>query len=164
MDVGHTLILDDGKLRLTCTGTDKDAHRHQGEGRRQAVEPQRRQPARHNSSPAARSPRKIAAISNAAFEAEADWIALSFIQQPEDVAEVRKMARGRSGILSKIEKPQAVEKIEEIIELSDAIMVARGDLGVEMPLRRCRAHKKRITRAARKAGKPVVVATQMLDP
>jgi len=65
---------------------------------------------------------------------EVDWVALSFIQRPEDLAEVRKIARGRVGLMSKIEKPQAIERIDEIIELSDALMVARGDLGVEMPL------------------------------
>ncbi|WP_062206271.1 pyruvate kinase [Aureimonas sp. AU12] len=92
-----------------------------------------------------------------------DWIALSFIQRPEDLAEARKISRGRVGLLSKIEKPQAVERLEEIIELSDAIMVARGDLGVEMPLEQVPGIQKRITRAARRAGKPVVVATQMLE-
>src|SRR5690606_24043837 len=65
---------------------------------------------------------------------EADWVALSFVQRPDDLAEVRKIARGRVGIMSKIEKPQALERIDEIIELSDAVMVARGDLGVEMPI------------------------------
>lgn len=92
-----------------------------------------------------------------------DWVALSFIQRPEDLAEVRKVARGRVGLLSKIEKPQAIERIEEIIELSDALMVARGDLGVEMPLESVPGMQKQITRLARKAGKPVVVATQMLE-
>jgi len=92
-----------------------------------------------------------------------DWVALSFIQRPEDLAEVRKIARGRVSLLSKIEKPQAVERIDEIIEMSDAIMVARGDLGVEMPLESVPGIQKQITRKARKAGKPVVIATQMLE-
>jgi pyruvate kinase len=94
---------------------------------------------------------------------DVDWVALSFIQRPEDLAEVRKMARGRVGLMSKIEKPQALERIEEIIELSDALMVARGDLGVEMPLEAVPGIQKQLTRACRKAGKPVVVATQMLE-
>ncbi|MCD2174096.1 pyruvate kinase [Rhizobium sp. C4] len=94
---------------------------------------------------------------------DVDWIALSFIQRPEDLAEVRKLARGRVGLMSKIEKPQALERIEEIIELSDALMVARGDLGVEMPLESVPGIQKQLTRACRKAGKPVVVATQMLE-
>lgn len=92
-----------------------------------------------------------------------DWVALSFIQRPEDLAEARKIARGRAAIMSKIEKPQAVARLSEIIELSDALMVARGDLGVEMPLEAVPGIQKQITRAARKAGKPVVVATQMLE-
>jgi pyruvate kinase len=92
-----------------------------------------------------------------------DWIALSFIQRPEDLAEARKIARGRAAIMSKIEKPQAVARLAEIIELSDALMVARGDLGVEMPLEAVPGIQKQITRAARRAGKPVVVATQMLE-
>lgn len=99
----------------------------------------------------------------AALNEGVDWIALSFIQRPEDLAEARKVARGRALILSKIEKPQAVTRLAEIIELSDALMVARGDLGVEMPLEAVPGIQKRITRAARKAGKPVVVATQMLE-
>jgi pyruvate kinase len=92
-----------------------------------------------------------------------DWVALSFVQRPEDLAEVRKIARGRVGIMSKIEKPQAIERIEEIIELSDALMVARGDLGVEMPLEAVPGIQKQLIRACRRQGKPVVVATQMLE-
>ncbi|ABR61506.1 pyruvate kinase [Sinorhizobium medicae] len=94
---------------------------------------------------------------------QVDWVALSFIQRPEDLAEVRKIARGRVGLMSKIEKPQAIERIDEIIELSDALMVARGDLGVEMPLESVPGLQKQLTRACRRAGKPVVVATQMLE-
>ncbi|AKH99113.1 pyruvate kinase [Hoeflea sp. IMCC20628] len=94
---------------------------------------------------------------------DVDWIALSFIQRPEDVSEVRKITRGRVGLMSKIEKPQALERIDEIIELSDALMVARGDLGVEMPVESVPGIQKQLTRACRKAGKPVVVATQMLE-
>jgi pyruvate kinase len=90
-------------------------------------------------------------------------VALSFIQRPEDIAEARKIARGRALIMSKIEKPQAVARLAEIMELSDAIMVARGDLGVEMPLEAVPGIQKQITRKARAAGKPVVVATQMLE-
>ncbi|APH70232.1 pyruvate kinase [Aquibium oceanicum] len=100
---------------------------------------------------------------DAVLQAEVDWVALSFIQRPEDLAEVRKIARGRAAILSKIEKPQAVARLAEIIELSDALMVARGDLGVEMPLEAVPGIQKQITRACRRAGKPVVVATQMLE-
>ena len=94
---------------------------------------------------------------------DVDWVALSFIQRPEDLAEVRKVARSRVGLMAKIEKPQAIERIDEIIELSDALMVARGDLGVEMPIESVPGLQKQLTRACRKAGKPVVVATQMLE-
>ena len=99
----------------------------------------------------------------AALAADVDWIAVSFVQRPEDIAEVRKIVKGRAGILAKIEKPQAVNKLDDIIELSDAIMIARGDLGVEMPIERLPGLQKQITRACRKVGKPVVVATQMLE-
>jgi pyruvate kinase len=92
-----------------------------------------------------------------------DWVALSFVQRPEDLAEVRKIAKNRVGLMSKIEKPQAIERIDEIIELSDALMVARGDLGVEMPLEAVPGIQKQLTRACRRVGKPVVVATQMLE-
>ncbi|MCF6301666.1 MAG: pyruvate kinase [Devosiaceae bacterium] len=98
-----------------------------------------------------------------ALEVKADWIALSFVQRPDDLAAIRKIVRGRAGILSKIEKPQAVTRLEEIINLSDAVMVARGDLGVEMPLETVPGLQKRIVRACRRSGKPVVVATQMLE-
>ncbi|WP_289036206.1 pyruvate kinase [uncultured Roseibium sp.] len=99
----------------------------------------------------------------AALEQNVDWVALSFVQRPDDIAEVRKITRGRAGVLAKIEKPQAIGRLAEIIELSDAIMVARGDLGVEMPLEQVPGLQKQITRAARRAGKPVVIATQMLE-
>jgi pyruvate kinase len=92
-----------------------------------------------------------------------DFIGLSFVQRPEDVAEARAIADGRAWILSKIEKPQALDQLEAIIALSDAVMVARGDLGVELPPEEVPLAQKRIVRAARAAGKPVVVATQMLE-
>jgi pyruvate kinase len=92
-----------------------------------------------------------------------DWLALSFVQRPEDIAEVQKIVQGDAGILTKLEKPHAIERLDEIVELSDAVMVARGDLGVEMPAEQVPILQKQIIRAGRKAGKPVVVATQMLD-
>ncbi|MEI7791383.1 MAG: pyruvate kinase [Alphaproteobacteria bacterium] len=100
---------------------------------------------------------------DAALELGVDWIALSFVQRPEDVAELKKIVAGRAGVLAKIEKPKALASLAGILELADALMVARGDLGVEMPLERVPGLQKQITRAARKAGKPVVVATQMLE-
>ena len=92
-----------------------------------------------------------------------DWVALSFVQRPEDVAEVRAAVGGKAGIISKLEKPAALDQLDAIVELSDAVMVARGDLGVEMPLEQVPVLQKRIIRSCRKRGKPVVVATQMLD-
>ena len=99
----------------------------------------------------------------AGLAAEADWIALSFVQRPEDIIDVRKIVQGRAGVMAKIEKPQAVERLEEIIKLCDAFMIARGDLGVEMPIETVPGLQKRMIRIARRYGKPVVVATQMLE-
>jgi pyruvate kinase len=92
-----------------------------------------------------------------------DWVALSFVQRPEDIAEARRLVAGRAAILAKIEKPSAVERLDGIIELSDAVMVARGDLGVELPPELVPGLQKRIVRKCRELGKPVVVATQMLE-
>lgn len=92
-----------------------------------------------------------------------DWVGLSFVQRPDDLREARGLIQGRAALLAKIEKPSAVTKLDEIVALADAVMVARGDLGVEMPLQAVPGVQKRIVRAARRAGKPVVVATQMLD-
>ena len=92
-----------------------------------------------------------------------DWVALSFVQRPEDVAEARKIIQGRAAVLSKLEKPAAIDRLDEIIALSDAIMVARGDLGVELPPEDVPSLQKQIVRRCREAGKPVVVATQMLE-
>ena len=97
------------------------------------------------------------------LELGVDWVALSFVQRPEDVAQARKLIAGRAGVMAKLEKPAALEHLDEIVNLSDAIMVARGDLGVEVPPEEVPALQKRIVFACRGAGKPVVVATQMLD-
>ena len=92
-----------------------------------------------------------------------DWIGLSFVQRPEDVAEAREIIGDRAFILSKIEKPGALQSIEEVLRLSDGIMVARGDLGVEMPPEDVPILQKRLIRAAHRFGRPVVVATQMME-
>ena len=92
-----------------------------------------------------------------------DWVALSFVQRPDDVAEARKLVVGRAAIMAKIEKPQAIDRLDEILELVDGIMVARGDLGVEMPPEVVPGLQKKIIRASREQGKPVIVATQMLE-
>ncbi|NOT73122.1 MAG: pyruvate kinase [Hyphomicrobium sp.] len=92
-----------------------------------------------------------------------DWVALSFVQRAEDLHEIRKLIGDKANIISKIEKPSAVTDLEDIIAASDGIMVARGDLGVELPVEKVPGIQKRITRMARAAGKPVIVATQMLE-
>ena len=92
-----------------------------------------------------------------------DWIALSFVQRPEDVAEARALVVGRAGVLAKLEKPLAIEHLKQIVELADAIMVARGDLGVEAPPEDVPGLQKKIIRRARSEGKPVIVATQMME-
>ncbi len=92
-----------------------------------------------------------------------DWVALSFVQRPDDVAEAKRLVAGRASIMAKIEKPSAIERLDEIVDLADAIMIARGDLGVELPPERVPGLQKKIVRRAREAGKPVVVATQMLE-
>ena len=98
-----------------------------------------------------------------ALEQKADWIALSFVQRPEDLEEARELIGGKSALMAKIEKPAALDRLDEIIALSDAVMVARGDLGVELPPERVPPLQNRIIAAARQSGKPVVVATQMLE-
>jgi pyruvate kinase len=98
-----------------------------------------------------------------ALELGVEWLALSFVQRPEDLAEARTLARGRAGILTKLEKPSAVDALEEIVAKSDAVMVARGDLGVELPAEKVPGIQRRAVRACRRAGKPVIVATQMLE-
>ena len=92
-----------------------------------------------------------------------DWLALSFVQRPEDVYEARALANGRAKVLSKIEKPAAVEAFDAILDVSDGIMVARGDLGVELPVQNVPPIQKRLTRKCRAVAKPVIVATQMLE-
>ena len=98
-----------------------------------------------------------------ALELEADWIAMSFVQRPEDVEELRERVGNRAKIMAKLEKPAAIEQLEEIVDRADAIMVARGDLGVELPPEQLPSIQKRILRTSRRAGRPVVVATQMLE-
>jgi len=92
-----------------------------------------------------------------------DWMALSFVQRAADVEEARALVKGRAAILSKIEKPNAVERFDAILAASDGIMVARGDLGVELPVQNVPPIQKRLVRKCRNAAKPVIVATQMLE-
>jgi len=94
-----------------------------------------------------------------------DWVALSFVQRPDDIDEARAVIGGRANvkIMAKLEKPAAIEHLDEIIARADGIMVARGDLGVEVPPQKVPVLQQRIVRASRAAGRPVVVATQMLE-
>lgn len=92
-----------------------------------------------------------------------DWIALSFVQRAEDIEEIKAIVGGRAGIVAKLEKPAAIQSLDAIVAAADAVMVARGDLGVEMPAELVPSLQKQIVRACRKAGKPVIVATQMLE-
>ncbi|WP_262693966.1 pyruvate kinase [Kordiimonas aquimaris] len=98
-----------------------------------------------------------------ALQMKADWIALSFVQRAADVAEAKRLIGGKAAVMAKIEKPAAVQALDEILELSDGVMVARGDLGVEEPVEKVPGIQKQIIAKARKEGKPVVVATQMLE-
>ncbi|MBC6440075.1 MAG: pyruvate kinase [Rhodospirillales bacterium] len=98
-----------------------------------------------------------------ALELGCDWIALSFVQRPSDIVEAHELVEGRAAVMAKLEKPSAIDCLSNIIELADGVMVARGDLGVEMKPEEVPGIQKRIIRACRQAGKPVVVATQMLE-
>jgi pyruvate kinase len=160
--VGDTLLIDDGKLcLLVAEATPQRILARVKVGgkisnRKGVSLPQTIVPV------AALAAKDIADL-EAALHAGIDWVALSFIQRPEDIAEAKKITRGRAAVMAKIEKPQAVTRLNEILDLADALMVARGDLGVEMPLEKVPGMQKEITRACRSAGKPVIVATQMLE-
>jgi pyruvate kinase len=162
LEPGHRLLLDDGKVRLRVKACSKEQAVTTVEVGTRLSDRKGVSVPDTTISFGALTPKDRSDL-EAALNTGVDWIALSFIQRPEDLAEVRKIARGRAGVLAKIEKPQAVERLAAIIEYADALMVARGDLGVEMPLERVPGIQKQITRAARRAGKPVVVATQMLE-
>jgi pyruvate kinase len=162
LEAGHSILLDDGRVRLKVVET--------GEGRAVTEVVQGRKLSDRKGVSLPDSLLGVSALTSkdrrdleAALAEDIDWVALSFIQRPDDIAEARKIVGGRAGIMAKIEKPQALQRINEIIDLADAVMVARGDLGVEMPLEAVPGVQKQMTRAARRAGKPVVVATQMLE-
>ena len=159
---GTNLLLDDGKIRLvveTC-GANFASTRiriggeisdHKGVNIPDAVLPV---------SPLTGKDREDLALG---LELGADWIGASFIQRPQDLLALREAIAGRAGLVTKLEKPAALDRLEEIINLSDAIMIARGDLGVELPPEDVPTVSRRIVRACRNAGKPVIVATQMLE-
>lgn len=163
VQAGHRLLIDDGRLQLKAIETTKTSITCKVINGTKISDRKGVSLPDTTLSSGALTPKDRKDLDAILATDEVDWVALSFIQRPEDLAEVRKIARGRVGLMSKIEKPQALECIDEIIELSDALMVARGDLGVEMPIEAVPGIQKQLTRACRKAGKPVVVATQMLE-
>ena len=159
---GDTLKLDDGKLQITVTERGK----HHLIAR--ADTPGELSNRKGINVPGRRLP--ISALTDKdredlafALDLGVDYVALSFVQQPADVEEAKKLINGRAGIISKIEKPSAVEFLDEIIALSDAVMVARGDLGVECAPEEVPLLQRRIINTSRRAGKPVIVATHMLE-
>ena len=162
VQVGHTLLIDDGKVRLTVTEVQPSrvTTRVEVGGK---LSDRKGVSVPDSTIPVSALAEKDLSDLEAALEAGIDWIALSFVQRPEDVAEAKKLTRGRALLMAKIEKPQAVHRLAEILEVADALMVARGDLGVEMPLEKVPGVQKLMTRMGRAAGKPVVVATQMLE-
>jgi pyruvate kinase len=162
VQMGHTLLIDDGKVRLTVTQAEpkRITTRVEVAGK---LSDRKGVSLPDSTIPFSALAAKDRSDLEAALETGIDWVALSFIQRPEDIAEAKKITRGRAAVMAKIEKPQAVHRLSEILELADALMVARGDLGVEMPLEKVPGVQKQLTRAGRSAGKPVVVATQMLE-
>jgi pyruvate kinase len=159
---GDRLKLDDGRLQLTVESADRSGivARADTPGRlasRKGVNlPGRRLPI------SALTEKDRADLAQA-LSIGVDYVALSFVQRPEDVAEARALVGEAAGVIAKIEKPSAVEELDSIIALSDALMVARGDLGVELPPEDVPNIQRRIIRACRRAGKPVIVATHMLE-
>ena len=159
---GHTLVLDDGKLRMRVVETSSvQIHAEVRAGGLLASRKGISMP--DTLLPISPLTEKDKADLVQALKLGVDWVALSFVQRAEDVHEVRKLIGSRAAIVSKIEKPSAVADLEDVIAASDAIMVARGDLGVEMPVEKVPGLQKKITRLARAAGKPVIIATQMLE-
>ncbi|WP_294534924.1 pyruvate kinase [uncultured Rhodoblastus sp.] len=159
---GHDLLIDDGRVRVRVTGMTDDTI--DAEVIYGGVISDRKGVNLPNTilnlSPLTAKDRADLAFG---LELGMDWVALSFVQKPADVIEAKALIGNRAGLVSKIEKPTALDHIEDIILLSDAIMVARGDLGVEIPHEDVPGRQKEIVRAARLAVKPVIVATQMLD-
>lgn len=159
---GHTLLLDDGKLRMRVKQAGDDRILAEVEvggplaSRKGISLPDTLLPI----SPLTEKDHKDLAF---LLGLGADWIALSFVQRGQDVLEAREVVGERAAIMVKVEKPQAIEDLNGIIAAADGFMVARGDLGVEMPIEKVPGLQKKITRKARAAGKPVIVATQMLE-
>jgi len=162
MQPGHALLIDDGKVKLTVTQADakRMVTRVEVGGK---LSDRKGVSLPDSTVPVSALAEKDRSDLEAALEAGIDWVALSFVQRPEDIAEAKKITRGRAAVMAKIEKPQAVKRLDDIMDLADGLMVARGDLGVEMPLEKVPGVQKQMTRLGRATGKPVVVATQMLE-
>ena len=147
---GHTLLIDDGKVRLTVTEADsKRITTRVAVGGKLSDRKGVSLP--DTTIPFSALADKDRSDLEAALATGIDWVALSFIQRPEDLAEAKKITRARAAVMAKIEKPQAVNRLSEIMDLADALMVARGDLGVEMPLEKVPGVQKQMTRACRVA-------------
>ncbi|HWA92938.1 MAG TPA: pyruvate kinase [Rhizomicrobium sp.] len=158
----HALLIDDGKVRLRLFGVKDDTAEAFVEVGGE-IKDRKGVNLPDTLLPVPAMTQKDRSDLDAALNLGVDWIALSFVQRPEDVAELKKIVAGRAGVMAKIEKPKALASLPEILELADALMVARGDLGVELPPEAVPGKQKQIVQMARKAGKPVVVATQMLE-
>ena len=159
---GHDLLIDDGRVRVRVTRISNEAidadviyggviSNRKGVNLPDTV---------LNLSPLTPKDRADLAFG---LELGMDWVALSFVQKPSDVIEAKALIGDKAGLVAKIEKPSAIDHIDDILRISDAIMVARGDLGVEIPHQDVPGRQKELVRAARLAVKPVIVATQMLD-
>ena len=162
LEPGDILKLDDGKLQVTVIS------RRKADIIARADTPGRLTNRKGINLPGRQLP--ISALTDKdrtdlkqALEIGVDYIALSFVQRANDVAEARALIGERAGIIAKIEKPTAVEHLGAILAETDAVMVARGDLGVELPPEQVPGIQRRIVRACRQAGKPVIVATHMLE-
>ena len=156
------LLIDDGRIRVEVTGLEARCIEARALVGGILKGPQGRQPSRNAAevSPLTRKDREDLAFG---LDLGVDWVALSFVQTPSDVIEAKALIGDRAGLTSKIEKPSALEKIDDIVRLSDGIMVARGDMGVELSQEEVPGRQKELIRACREAGKPVIVATQMLE-
>ena len=162
LEVGHGLLLDDGRVRVRVTeATDDYIKAEVIAGKVLSDRKGVNVPDAVLNLPAlTEKDRNDLAL---ALEMNVDWIALSFVQRPEDLAEARRLIAGRAALMVKVEKPSAVDYKDQLIELADGLMVARGDLGVECPPEKVPMIQKSLIRDARNLGKPVVVATQMLE-
>ncbi|HEY8964040.1 MAG TPA: pyruvate kinase [Alphaproteobacteria bacterium] len=161
-DVGHQLLMDDGKVRMTVAEKGKSfLIMEVNDGSKLSNNKGVNVPGVILPIPALTE--KDHKDLQAALDMGVDWIAQSFVQRPDDIAEVKKLSGGRAKIIAKLEKPSALDHLDGIIDLTDAVMVARGDLGVEIPPERVPPVQKQIVRKTRMAGKPVIVATQMLE-